>query len=88
MIPRAAQDQCLTFSHSQYLDAYQQELEKLIEAKAHGRKLTVVPRAKHEPVVDLMAALKKSLSEGASLKTLFRPAPKATQREKKTRRAS
>jgi non-homologous end joining protein Ku len=70
------------------LDAYQQELEKLIEAKAHGRKLTVVPRAKHGPVVDLMAALKKSLSEGASQKTLFRAAPKATQREKKTRRAS
>jgi DNA end-binding protein Ku len=76
------------FDPEQYSDAYQQELEKLIEAKAHGRKLTVVPRAKHEPVVDLMAALKKSLSEGASQKTLFRAAPKANQREKKSRRAS
>jgi DNA end-binding protein Ku len=76
------------FDPEQYSDAYQQELEKLIEAKAHGQKLTVVPKAKHEPVVDLMAALKKSLSDGASQKTLFRAAPKANQREKKSRRAS
>ncbi|MGA7622798.1 MAG: Ku protein [Candidatus Acidiferrales bacterium] len=75
------------FDPEQYSDAYQQELEKLIEAKAHGQKLTVVPKAKHEPVVDLMAALKKSLSEGASQKTLFRAAPKTNQREKKSRRA-
>lgn len=27
------------------------------EAKAHGQKLTVVPRTKPEPVADLMAAL-------------------------------
>jgi DNA end-binding protein Ku len=76
------------FDPEQYSDAYQQGLEKLIEAKAHGRKLTVVPRAKREPVVDLMAALKKSLSEGVSQKTLFRAAPKTNQREKKSRRAS
>jgi DNA end-binding protein Ku len=76
------------FEPDQYTDAYQQELEKLIEAKAHGQKLTLVPRSKREPVVDLMAALKKSLSEGTSQKTLFRATPKAAQKEKKSRRAS
>ena len=87
------------FDATQYSDAYQAELEKLIEAKAKGKKLTVMPKTKREPVVDLMSALKQSLSgKGAAAqaaapaaaapgkKTLLRAVPKGV--EKKSRKAS
>jgi DNA end-binding protein Ku len=76
------------FEPEQYADSYQQALEKLIEAKAHGKKLTVLPRAKHAPVVDLMTALQQSLNKKreAPKKTLLRAVPKA-EKEKKSRKA-
>src|ERR1700733_600562 len=76
------------FDPSQYFDSYQRELEKLIEAKAHGKKLTVVPRGKIEPVADLMAALKQSLKtkdEGAK-RGVLRAVPKPG--EKKSRKTA
>jgi DNA end-binding protein Ku len=76
------------FDPSQYSDAYQKELEKLIEAKAHGKKLTVMPRAKRAPVVDLMSALQQSLkSKQAGQKTLLRSVPKSLEKEKRSRKA-
>jgi DNA end-binding protein Ku len=79
-----------SFNPDQYSDTYQQELEKLIEAKAHGKKLTVMPRAKRENVPDLMSALKKSLSAEPARKTLLRAVakPGAGERQKKSRKAS
>jgi DNA end-binding protein Ku len=77
------------FDPSQYVDTYQQELEKLIEAKAHGKKLTVVPRTKRAPAVDLMSALQQSLkSKPGGQKTLLRAMPKSLEKEKKSRKAS
>ena len=77
------------FDPSQYSDAYQAELEKLIEAKAHGKKMTVVPKTKRAPVVDLMSALQQSLKAKASgQKTLLRSVPKGLEKEKKSRKAS
>lgn len=76
------------FDPDQYSDAYQQELEKLIEAKAHGTKLTIMPRAKHEPVVDLMSALKQSLSKEPAKKNLLRSVPKANEKQNKSRKVS
>jgi DNA end-binding protein Ku len=77
------------FDASQYVDAYQQELEKLIEAKAHGKKMTVMPKTKRAPVVDLMSALQESLKSKASgQKTLLRAVPKSVEKEKKSRKAS
>jgi DNA end-binding protein Ku len=80
------------FDASEYHDAYQAELEKLIEAKAHGKKLTVAPRSKKAPVVDLMSALQQSLkgkpAAGAGQKTLLRAVPKSVEKEKKGRKAS
>ena len=64
------------------------ELEKLIEAKAHGKKLTVMPRAKREHVPDLMSALKKSLSAEPAKKALLRSVPKTGEKQKKARKAS
>jgi DNA end-binding protein Ku len=76
------------FDPSQYSDTYQQELEKLIEAKAHGKKLTVMPRAKRAPVVDLMSALQQSLkSKQGGQKTLLRSVPKSMEKERKSRKA-
>ncbi|HUN46835.1 MAG TPA: Ku protein, partial [Stellaceae bacterium] len=52
------------FEPADFHDTYQDELRKLIEAKAKG-----MPKPKHAPisepsnVVDLMAALKRSLAE-------------------------
>ena len=79
------------FDPTEYADTYQQELEKLIEAKAHGKKLTVMPRTKREPVVDLMTALQASLKSkqaaGAGKKTLLRAMPKSMEKEKRGRKA-
>ena len=77
------------FDPSQYVDTYQLELEKLIEAKAHGKKLTVVPRTKREPVVDLMTALQQSLKpkKAQPQKTLLRAMPKSLEKEKRNRKA-
>jgi DNA end-binding protein Ku len=77
------------FDPSQYSDTYQKELEKLIEAKAHGKKITTLPRTKHAPVVDLMTALQQSLkSKQTGQKTLLRAVPKSLEKEKKSRKAS
>jgi|HubBroStandDraft_2_1064218.scaffolds.fasta_scaffold168933_1 DNA end-binding protein Ku len=77
------------FEPSQYSDAYQAELEKLIEAKAHGKKMTVMPKTKRAPVVDLMSALQASLkSKAAGQKNLLRSVPKSLEKEKKSRKAS
>jgi len=77
------------FNPDQYSDAYQEEVQKLIEAKAHGKKLTVVPRSRREAVPDLMSALKKSLAEPGR-KSLLRAVPKTAERQqpKKSRKAS
>ncbi|HWY27461.1 MAG TPA: Ku protein [Candidatus Angelobacter sp.] len=76
------------FNPAQYADSYQQEVQKLIEAKAHGRKLTIVPHVQHAPVVDLMEALKKSLSSDktAQKRSLLRTVPKTGEMEKKSRK--
>jgi DNA end-binding protein Ku len=77
------------FEPTQYSDTYQKELEKLIEAKAHGKKLTVMPRLKRAPVADLMSALQQSLkSKQGGQKTLLRAVPKSAEKEKKSRKAS
>lgn len=78
------------FDPTEYSDTYQKELEKLIEAKAHGKKLTAMPRSKREPVVDLMSALKQSLRprEPGQKKTLLRAIPKSLERDKRSRKVS
>src|SRR5580704_6056827 len=77
------------FDPSQYSDAYQQALEKLIEAKARGQKMTVMPKTKRAPVVDLMSALQQSLkAKAAGQKSLLRSVPKSLDKEKKSRKAS
>jgi DNA end-binding protein Ku len=79
------------FKPEKFHDAYQENLQKLIEAKAHGQKLSIVPPAAKAPVIDLMEALKKSLAAKpapavASEKTLLRVAPKRAESPRKNRK--
>jgi DNA end-binding protein Ku len=73
------------FEPSQYVDSYRQELERLIEAKRSGKKLAVMPRVKRENVVDLMSALKTSLSRESSKRDLLRTVAKPNKEQKKSR---
>lgn len=52
------------FDPTEYKDTYQEELERIIEEKAEGKKPKAAAGPKKAEVKDLMAALRKSLSEG------------------------
>jgi len=49
------------FKPSDFHDAYRENVERLIQEKERGEKVTVAPKAKKAPVIDLMEALKRSL---------------------------
>jgi len=49
------------FKPEQFHDAYRENVEKLIEQKQKGERITKNPKRKPAPVIDLMEALKKSL---------------------------
>jgi DNA end-binding protein Ku len=73
-----------SFDPDEFEDRYETALRKLVEAKAKGRK---PPAAKEErekaPVIDLMAALKKSLQREAPVKRAA-AGSKPRQRRKKS----
>jgi DNA end-binding protein Ku len=56
------------FKPEQFHDTYRENVERLIEEKAKGHKITAVKQPRKAPVVDLMEALQQSLRsvEGAS----------------------
>jgi DNA end-binding protein Ku len=62
------------FEPARYEDEYQKKLLELIEAKSEGRAVRAAPHKKMAPVIDLMAALQKSLGQVAERK----PAAKAS----------
>lgn len=53
------------FKPKQYHDEFQGRLKALIEAKLHGRTIEVESTPTRAPVIDMMAALKKSLAATA-----------------------
>ena len=65
-----------SFDPAAYRDRYQEALRELIEAKMKG--LTVKPREMAAPpaVIDLMAALKRSLAQEAPASKRLAPAPR------------
>jgi DNA end-binding protein Ku len=72
------------FKPEKYRDLYQQNLQTLIEAKAHGQKIELVHQPQATPVVDLMDALKKSLSKPAPVEqNAIRIVPKRAEQTKK-----
>ena len=66
------------FKPEQFHDTYRENVEKLIEQKQKGEHVTRQPKAKRAPVIDLMEALKKSLSS----KPAAKPAAKRPKRKK------
>ena len=64
------------FDPSKYHDEYQRRLQQMIEAKREGQQLPSETPKRRAPVVDLMAALQKSLGELPR-----KPASKAAQNE-------
>jgi DNA end-binding protein Ku len=57
------------FSLRKYHDEFETRLNALIEAKQKGRQIAAAPEPRRAPVIDMMAALKKSLERsGASRK--------------------
>jgi DNA end-binding protein Ku len=59
------------FKPAQYHDEFQERLKKLIEAKTQGKSIEIESEPKRAPVIDMMAALKKSLAaSGGRQKTV------------------
>jgi DNA end-binding protein Ku len=52
-----------TFKPQQFEDTYRKNVEKLIDQKRKGKKVTEVAQPRRAPVIDLMEALKRSLQE-------------------------
>lgn len=50
------------FQPESFQDTYRENLERLIEEKSKGKKITVVPQPKLAPVTDIMESLKRSLA--------------------------
>jgi len=76
------------FEPGKYQDTYQNSLQELIDAKASGRKIAVVPQAASKtPVIDLMEALKKSLANKTSVAAEKKPtvvrAPKTDRKQRR-----
>jgi DNA end-binding protein Ku len=49
------------FKLAEFHDAYRENVERLIEEKKKGKKITEIKQPRKAPVIDLMQALKKSL---------------------------
>lgn len=56
------------FHPEQFHDTYRENVERLIEQKQKGEKITAVKQPRRAPVVDLMDALKRSLKESSAAK--------------------
>ena len=69
-----------------YHDTFQENLKKMIQTKLEGGKIAEVEKPKKlAPVIDLMAALKQSLSEMEGRKKPAATAPRAAVTPKKAR---
>ncbi len=63
---------------ARFHDEYRESVEKLIEAKRKGRKVTPIRQPKTTPVTDLMQALQQSLAKNA--KSTKEPARKTARK--------
>jgi DNA end-binding protein Ku len=69
------------FKPAEFKDTYRENVERLIEEKQKGRKLTTTKQPAKPKVVDLMEALKKSLQSSA-------PAKQTSKKPSATRKAA
>ena len=56
------------FQPDRYQDEYRKHLLELVEAKSAGKRIEGEPKRRKAPVIDLMQALQKSLSQSAAAK--------------------
>jgi DNA end-binding protein Ku len=80
------------FQPEKYQDQYRERMLALISAKQQGQEVAEAPHPKLAPVIDLMAALKKSLAEKSAApakKPPVRAVPEAAaQTQKKSKRST
>ena len=74
------------FNPKQYKDTYRENLQKLVAAKAKGKDVEPQPEPEVSKVVDIMEALRQSLSEQKNGKRA--PAKAASTRRKKAKKAA
>ena len=74
------------FNPRQYHDTFQENLKALIAAKQAGRPAAEVPPAKRAPVIDIMEALKRSLTAGDQSKANSAAKRQAGERQEARRR--
>lgn len=74
------------FQLNKYHDEFETRLRALIESKQKGREVAAAPRPARAPVIDIMAALKKSLERTEARKSTLRSAKESATHEKRTRR--
>jgi DNA end-binding protein Ku len=74
------------FKPEKYHDDYKARLQRLLEARAKGKKVSALTERKLAPVIDMMDALKKSLSGREAARP--RRAARRTQTSRARRRAS
>jgi DNA end-binding protein Ku len=76
------------FKPQEYRDEFQERLRALVDAKTHGKTVTIAPTGKRAPVIDIMQALKQSLaSNGDKKQQRGKELMKATEPRKPARKA-
>jgi DNA end-binding protein Ku len=73
------------FNPGEFHDTYRENVEKMIEQKRHGRKVTAATPKRVAPVIDIMKALKKSLAQNTEA-SRSAAAPKSGGSRKGTRK--
>jgi DNA end-binding protein Ku len=74
------------FNPKQYKDTYRENLQKLVAAKAKGKDIEPQPEPEVSKVIDIMEALRKSLSEQKKGKRA--PAKAVSTKRKKAKKAA
>jgi len=75
------------FQPEKYRDEYQQGLQDLIAAKLKGQEITEPIHTHLPPVIDLMAALKKSLAEKPGPRIVAKPPARAIPSEARAQKS-
>ena len=74
------------FEPTQFADTYRENIERLIQEKRKGKRLTVVKQPRRAPVTNLMEALKRSIQAAASSKSGAKRSPRTNPARKSSRR--
>ncbi len=76
------------FKPEQYHDEYRENIERLLEAKQRGQKITLPGKPKTKPVVNIMEALKRSLQQAHQGPSSSTATGHVTKKKARTRKAA